>query len=380
MTTLKLKKGCRAIKNFVGLKTAFIEVVIGPPVERQIALTDDTLVVPLGPLGNKHHVEWGNLFTNLVGIPTDANFQISAEAQGAMFNDATAIVYRSPGADEFRAATEGRSSMVQRHRALLGLFAATEHKPILRLTWNEPARGRVEFLAPLYRGLSSRHGLDPVSPDFIRFCATERRNDDQLYYFLGLLTQAHGIEDLVFRIARYYSLLEAIAGPIQSQFERQAGEPRARSAIRYTIGYFIDFDIPRFTILPAEDFEFDHIELAGRIRHKIFHGGGALTRADVTKALEPGLQLLARRPDMIAHWLRRDCELEIVRWARRESRAWLAQNGTTYELPARNPNYDGKSLNKPLISSSAVANSSIGSVFVKVEGADIGVVRLNLGS
>lgn len=209
MTTLKLKKGCRAIKNFVGLKTAFIEVVIGPPVERQIALTDDTLVVPLGPLGNKHHVEWG---------------------------------------------------------------------------------------------------------------------------------------------------------------------------IRYTIGYFIDFDIPRFTILPAEDFEFDHIELAGRIRHKIFHGGGALTRADVTKALEPGLQLLTRRPDMIAHWLRRDCELEIVRWARRESRAWLAQNGTTYELPARNPNYDGKSLNKPLISSSTVANSSIGSVFVKVEGADIGVVRLSLGS
>ncbi len=369
----------RRIKKFVGTATSFIEVLAGPAVPLQIPLTNDILVMPLGPLGNARNVNWGTLFVNTLGIVTDLDFQAQAVAQGAPFNDLTAVIYRGLVGEELTAAIQGRSSTVQRHRTLLGLLVAGELKPFLRLTWDEPTAGAVEFLPPPYpRGLTSRHEADPVSAAFISFCATERADDDRLHYFLNVLSQAHGIEDTHFRIARYYSLLEALAGPIISQFEKKAATPRARTAIRFMLGYFSEFDIPRFTILPAEDFEFDHIELAGRIRHKLFHGGGALNHKDITPVLEPGLALLGQRPDMIAHWLRRDCELEIVRWAHRESLAWLAANGENYECPRRSSKYDGGGLNKPLVSSSGVPGSAIGSIFVRVEGADLGVIRLAL--
>ena len=57
---------------------------------------------------------------------------------------------------------------------------------------------------------------------------------------------------------------------------------------------------------------------------------------------------------------------------------WLAQNGTNFDLPERDPNYDGRELAKPLISGSSEPRSAIGSVYVKATGADIGIVRLHL--
>ena len=81
---------------------------------------------------------------------------------------------------------------------------------------------------------------------------------------------------------------------------------------------------------------------------------------------------------MISHRLRRDCEQQIVLWAQRQSKGWRAQNGTNYELPARNPNYDGRELIKPLVTSSKEANAKIVSIYSKVSGNQGAIVRLHL--
>jgi hypothetical protein len=144
------------------------------------------------------------------------------------------------------------------------------------------------------------------------------------------------------------------------------------------LGYFVEFDVPRFTIQPSANFEFDHIELAGRIRQKIFHGGGHLTRAEVPASLHSGIDLLERRPDMITHVLRRDAELEIARWASRDGIPWKVDAGEKVVLPARDPSYSGKELAKLLVTTFAQPRSAIVSVFVRVVGGDIGAVRLGL--
>jgi hypothetical protein len=247
------------------------------------------------------------------------------------------------------------------------------------MKWNKPGIADVEFLAPPYRrGLNCRREDDPVSSDFLKFCASDRDDDDQLHYYISLLQQASELADENFRIARMYSLLETMASGISPQFEREAKKPMTRAAIRFMTGYFIDFDIPRFTLGKSDDYEFDHIELAGQIRHKIFHGGGQLKTSDVSAKLKPGVELLHRRPDLIAHVLRRDCESQLTGWARRTSRAWQAQNGIRFELPSRDPNYDGKTLEKCLISSPDPLGSPIGSVNIVVSGADIASVRLEI--
>jgi len=375
-----LKEISRTIQRFVGERRAFLDVNVGPRLANVMLFDDDTVAYPLGSLGNQANIDFGIRLLRSLGIPTDQKFVEAAQQQGAPFYDLTVIVYAGLEDEEFEKAACGLSQRTDRCRALLSLYTGGNHIPILRFKWTKPKLGETEFLAPPYRrGVRDRAGDDPISPEFVKICATECYEDDQLHYFISMIEQIYGLKDETFMIARYYSLLEAMAGGITSQFVRQSGNTSmTRKAIRFMIGYFSEFDIPRFTITPDRDFEFDHIELAGRVRDKLFHGGGKLAHNKVPAELRPGVDLLTLRPDMICHRLRRDCELEIVRWTRRESRGWLAQNGTNFDLPMRDPDYDGRELTKPLISGSPQPGSAIGSVYAKVDGTDIGIVRLNL--
>lgn len=374
-----MQEACKQVLEFVGGRRAFLELVVGPKLPQSIQLDPSAIAFPLTPIGNGLNVDYGCHFLRMLGVPFDKNFVVTAVQQGTPFNDAAAVVYTDLQDEDYDLAGTGRLQKVLRYRALLALYAGGPFTPIMRMKWTEPKMAHMEFLPPKYRrGLNSRQPDDPISADFIRACSGEHASDDQLHYFISLLEQAAGLSDEHFRIARMYSLLETMAASITSQFERQAGRPMTRTAIRFMTGYFMDFDVPRFTVGTATDYEFDHIELSGLVRHKIFHGGGPLQRNDVPEKLQIGVDLLHRRPDLIAHALRRDCEMELVGWARRESRAWQARNGVEFAIPSRDPNYDGKTLAKRLISSPAPIGSPIGSVNVKVTGNDIGVVRLQI--
>ncbi|WP_127020715.1 hypothetical protein [Rheinheimera mangrovi] len=374
-----MEKVCSQIISFLMGRPAYIEIIVGPRIQARLELDEFTHAFPLVPTGNSLHVDFGCQLLNFLGIPFDDGFVQMAINQGSPFNDATAVVYSNLSSEDFELAGQGLLKKVGRYRALLALYAGGPFSPIVKMKWNEPGLAHVEFQAPPYRrGLISRLEDDPISSDFLRLCAGERNDDDQLHYYISLLQQASELADEHFRIARMYSLLETMASGISSQFERRAKKPMTRAAIRFMTGYFIDFDIPRFTLGKSDDYEFDHIELAGQVRHKIFHGGGQLKTSDVSAKLKPGVELLNRRPDLIANVLRRDCESQLTGWARRTSRAWQAQNGIEFELPSRDPNYDGRTLTKCLISSPEPAGSSIGSVNVRVKGMDIGSVRLEM--
>lgn len=366
------------ILQYVDARRAFVELVVGPSIPEPIRLDDHTCAFPLGPIGNRANVEFAHEILSALKIPVDQSFLLEAQRQGASFNSSTAFVYMELLDEEYKRAALGLLSKAIRYRALLSLYAGGPLMPIMRMEWIEPLLGHVKILPPRYRrGLSSRYPDDPISLDFVRACA-ERSENDQLHYFLILLEQASELGDDHFRIARLYSVLETMASSITSQFERQAGRPMKRTAIRFMTGYFLEFDIPRFTIGEDREFEFDHIELAGHVRDKIFHGGGLLHYSDVPAKLRVGIDLLHQRPDLIAHALRRDCEQEIVGWTNRVSRAWQAQTGQEFTLPDRNPNYDGRSLAKRLISSPEPIGSPIGSVYIIVTGIDIGIVKLHI--
>ncbi|MGM0832885.1 MAG: hypothetical protein ACQEUK_08615 [Pseudomonadota bacterium] len=374
-----MEKACNQILSFLDGQSAYIEINVGPKIQVALELDEFTRAFPLAPTGNVLNVDFGCNLLGLLGIPFDESFVQTANIQGSPFNDATAVVFTNLSAEALELAGGGQLNKVVRYRALLSLYAGGPFSPIMRMKWTEPSLAHVEFLPPPYRrGLSHRLEDDPISPDFLRFCASEREDDDQLHYYISLLQQASELADEHFRIARMYSLLETIASGISSQFEREKKKPMTRAAIRFIAGYFIDYDIPRFTLGKSDYYEFDHIELAGRVRHKIFHGGGQLRVSDVPAKLKPGVELLHRRPDLISHILRRDCEAQLTGWARRTSRAWQAQNGIEFELPSIDPNYNGKELAKCLISSAEPPGSPIGSVNVLVKGSDIAGVRLEI--
>jgi len=369
----------KAIKRFVDGRRAFLEVSGGPPLGDFLRFDEDTAAYPLGSLGNDANIQFGIRLLRSLGVSTDQGFLDAARQEGQPFNHLNVIVYAGLGDDEFQRATQGLSQRADRCRALLGLYTGGEQVPIIRFKWAEPRHGEAEFLGPRYRGIPNRAVDDPIDLEFISVCATDHYENDQLHYFIGIIEQIYSVGNQVFRIARYFSLLEAMAGAINAQFKNEVGEDRemTRTAIRFMVGYFLEFDVPRFTIEPDRDFEFDHIELAGQVRNKLFHGGGDLSHDDVSKVLHPGVDLLREAPDMISHRLRRDCELEIARWARRDSRGWLAQNGEVFEMAERDSQYDGRKLTKPLVTKSA-KTGAIGSVYAKVPGNETAIVRLRL--
>lgn len=374
-----LDRTLRKLRRFRGNRRSFVEILSGPSLARTIYYDANTAAFPLFPLGNRAVVDFGVSVLNGLGVPTDHAFIAEANRQGEPFNDLTVIIYTGLSDQEFDLAATGSSTYTDRVRSLLSFYTAGSHTIIMRFKWTKPEQGHAEFVAPPYRrGIINRYTDDPVSVELLGRCVTDRISDDRLHYFIELLVQSHAIEDEQFRIARLFSILELLSGPIKSQFNKQGHEKATRTAIRFMLGYFVDFDIPRFTLLPDREFEFDHIELAGRLRDKIFHGGGTLDATDVATILQPGVELLKLRPGMISHQLRKDCEREIGRWATGESRARQASEGTEFQYPVRDQNYSGKELAKPLISGTADPKTAIGSVFVRVEGGDSSIVKLHL--
>jgi len=368
-----------SIESFVGKRNAFIDVCVGPALAQMLQLDQDTAAFPLKPLGNHANVSYGVELIRLLGVRTDRNFQETAVAQGRIFQSVVALVHCGLSPEELRRAKEGTSAHVSRSRALVSFFLAGELVPFIRFAWLEPGKGEAEFLAPRgLNGVPNRHPDDPVSHAFLQKVHVAVENDDLFHYYLGLLQAAEGEADPSFRIARLFSLLESLAGPITGSLKQVDKNVGSRTGVRVLLGYYLDFDIPIFTVDGTTEYEFDHIELAGQLRDRLFHGAAILKEDEVKDALKLGVQLLHINPSMIAHALRRDCEIELVRYAERTGRSWRSRNGESISLPERIPSEQLKQLAKLHVTGTSVSTGNIGSAVIQVTGPSAAFVKLKL--
>lgn len=157
-----------------------------------------------------------------------------------------------------------------------------------------------------------------------------------------------------------------MAGKVIGRFDSEekakgSNRPTSRDAIRLMLGYFQTQDVPEFQE-GRRILSFDHIELAGRLRHKLFHGGGCLNDDDVPKSLLSARDFLYERSDMIAYILKIDCEREIAAWVTGQSIAARSHAGEVFRQVPRDPNYDGSKLFKTIVSSQPGAGEAIASV------------------
>lgn len=354
----------RAIKARIAGRRAFIEVTVGPGLSRVLDLDENTSVFPLVARGNRDTITVATEFMKQLGTPVDQAFVDEAMRQGRPFFALTASVYLGLTDEDFAAALEGELQALLRNRSLVGAYMGGDPQPVVRI--DRPAGevpANVHFLPPTYRGIP-RFDDDPINPELLKSIIKDHSDDRQLQYNISVLTQIYGLQDRQLAIARYFSLLETMAGPLESQFMKAPNAPPSvtRGAIRYMLGYFDTVHIPRFTH-DGINYEFDHVEFGGRLRHRIFHGSGRISQQDLTKELYLALPLLERRPDMIAYALRRDCEREIAAWVKGESRARRALAGEAFLMPARDPAYNGDALPRMLITSNGNRSSGIGSVW-----------------
>ncbi|MBU6266373.1 MAG: hypothetical protein KGN34_02450 [Sphingomonadales bacterium] len=109
-----------------------------------------------------------------------------------------------------------------------------------------------------------------------------------------------------FQIARLFSVLESFA------YALKGGGRGSRAAVRKMLG--VESATGETVLADGRKIRFERIELAGRLRDKLFHGV-PFEPKDLSPEWRDGFDLIQDHPEQLIHSLKGDCELEIARWA-----------------------------------------------------------------
>ncbi len=131
-------------------------------------------------------------------------------------------------------------------------------------------------------------------------------NDVHFLFAIGLYKDALAEDNQIFKIARFFSCLESLAYKIKSK------EPATRKAVKTLLG--LNDGAMMHINIGEKEYAFDRIEIAGRLRDKLFHGA-QFKEGDLNSQSKHVFELMECQPELIADALRDDCELEFSRWA-----------------------------------------------------------------
>lgn len=128
-----LRNVAREISQFKSRGVAFVELTIGAPLARRLIIDKSSSAYPIGSIGNASNVEFGISVLRELGVPTDQNFVSVAKKESSTFNHVILSIYFDLPHDELERAAWGRSQKINRSRALIGLYAGSNHNPIMML-------------------------------------------------------------------------------------------------------------------------------------------------------------------------------------------------------------------------------------------------------
>lgn len=351
-------------------KPAYIEIVSGPSIKGELRLSEHIWAFSIGPIGNAHVVHIGTFFMKMILMKVDQNFIQEALFQGNGFHELTVIVDTSYSIDEIKNIKSRENNRSEKIRSLLGLYAGGYMKLLVSIKKLEGVSS-AEFLSPPEKnGVMPRGEDDIISLNLLNRCLNSHNDDEQLHYWISLLVQTQQLTDDKLKISRLFSLLELMSNRITQSFIDYSNYKKqklsiTRTAIRTLLGYYIDINTPKFIIQDYGEFEFDHIEVAGKLRDKIFHGSGNFRESDLDVNNRAGYKVYKSKPDMISHVLRRDCELAIFNWINKQGFGWQAEQGVCTIFPKKLTQSDLVLLPRLHVVSKLEATSSIGSVFVQ---------------
>ncbi|MFM5918644.1 MAG: hypothetical protein ACKOOL_14075 [Novosphingobium sp.] len=139
--------------------------------------------------------------------------------------------------------------------------------------------------------------------------------DERFSFGLSMYRDATHEHNPQFQIARLFSVLESFA------YGLKGGSVGSRAAVRKMLG--VESATGETVLADGRKIKFERIELAGRLRDKLFHGV-QFEPEDLSVEWRDGYDLVQDHPEVLIHSLKADCELEIARWANGSSIARAA--------------------------------------------------------
>lgn len=176
------------------------------------------------------------------------------------------------------------------------MVTATEDKTYFRLLPNQSRkRQRLGF---------GNVGAD-ISGQLFRLLKLAE-SDERFAFALSMFRDALREENPEFKVARMFSCLEALTYRIKH-------DKGSRTRVRTLLG--LEYGATVRIGAGDNQYEYDRVEVAGRIRDKLFHGVPFIPAKHLNERAATAYEYLQQHPRQLGDMLLTDCELEFARWA-----------------------------------------------------------------
>lgn len=295
-------------------RPAVHQLCYGIFIQESVWLSEDLLAVPLKALGFTAQAHYTAQYAiEIAGAQVDSNALANLAAQG---NDAFPVIaivcFRHVDARPEELETLSEQQFIQARR-VLGWTSGDEVTPFALLTCTTdqsyfrlllPHSRRRQRLGFGNTGLSYHSQMSQIYQ--------AARSDEHFEYALSLLHDALREANPLFKIARLFNCLECLAYKLKG---KHGG--KSRRAVKDLLG------LPDGAMaeeqINGERYRYDVIEIAGRLRDKLFHG--VMFRAeDLNEESRNVFTLLETSPQHFVASVLSYCEIEVARWANGTSR------------------------------------------------------------
>jgi len=293
------------------------QLCMGAFLQEIVPVGEHTTALPLVPLGcDTEAVYTARYAREVVGASVDEPAIASLRKQGADAHPVIAIVVRNridaAPEDLERAAIP----LLDRARAILSWATGEVAEPFALVT--APTKDAYFRLTLEPSRRRQRLGFGNTGTDFrgqLHRLMTYAEEDERFAFALSVYRDALREQNPEFRAARHFSCLEALAYRIKD--DDGTGQ-KSRQRVRKLLG--LENGAMSRTSDGTNQYEYDRVEIAGRIRDKLFHGAPFRPTEHLNESAAKAYGHLLKHPHQLRDMLQADCELEFTRWANGASR------------------------------------------------------------
>ncbi len=301
------------LQEILQSRPAVHELYYGAFIQETLRINENLFAIPLKPLGFQAQSEYLEQYSaQIAKIAVDQDSLNNLITQGGNAFPVIALVFRnstdtSPellekeAREEFKKAIKVLSWATGDEISHFGVLTLTKDQSYFRLSLPHSNK-RI------------RLGFGNTGPDFenqIKSILAAIEKDEHFEFGLSMYHDALKESNPKFQIARFFCCLECLAHKI-------IGKKRpTRKAVKYLLGLedgaFSEIHID------GQKYRYDTVEIAGRIRDKLFHGV-KFAKSDLISEARTAFELYENYPEQIASTMKSYCEIELARWANGTSR------------------------------------------------------------
>lgn len=295
-----------AAKQLLRTQPAVHELCAGGFLRETVHFGDGLSAIPLQPLGSDDRIDFLVKYArDLVGAKFDEPVASEARLRGLISSPVVSLVCTASedgSPMEIEASVRPRLEVA---RQVMSCAVVQPFVPFALFIHAQSSKGYYRLLEPGHKGTRSRilSIVELETPHLLARVFTKARDDETYRFALSLLHDAVAESNPRFRIARLFNVLECLAS------ENKTGGLPSRKAVRYLLGFPVEGDVKEWNI-EGKRHSFDIVELAGRLRDKLFHGA-PFSPEDLAMNVRSAFLLLEDAPLYIADTLTEYCKIAL---------------------------------------------------------------------